>query len=457
MAFVRKIKKGDSVYLAEVQSYRENGKVKQKVLRYIGKEVDGKVIRQVASTDIEITSVKQYLNYKILHEIAEKLGLPALLGKYAKQILLLVYTQLLTKKSIYQLPAYIENTTVLELLGINKLIDKNLYEALDALEDLDFARIEDHVLGVLTEQKRERKALILDVTDTYFNGHEADWKSRKGKDGKYGKLIQIALAVTKDEGFPILHKTYEGNISNIKIFQDLLSNARLKEFDLIVLDRGMISQESIIDMTSLEQKFITGLKKNEKLKKENLNIDREDIYQPKNQIKLKNTTIYTKAFKQANGTLIAIYNPTIEIAKRERAMANENYSPEEARYMGYSLIFHNTDLSNNEVIRLYFEKDIVEKAYRELKENINLHPLRKYRLSHIQAHVKICYLAYSILSYIQYKVKPLKISAVYAIEQLQPIYQVSLLSKKNNFNWSKVVTLKNEQKKILRAIGFDNT
>ncbi len=37
---------------------------------------------------------------------------------------------------------------------------------------------------------------MLDITDTYFAGSGADWKARRGKDGKYEKLIQIALAVT---------------------------------------------------------------------------------------------------------------------------------------------------------------------------------------------------------------------------------------------------------------------
>ena len=41
MAFIRKIKKGDAIYLARVESYREGGTVKQRFLEYIGKEVDG--------------------------------------------------------------------------------------------------------------------------------------------------------------------------------------------------------------------------------------------------------------------------------------------------------------------------------------------------------------------------------------------------------------------------------
>jgi hypothetical protein len=41
MSFVRKIKKGKSTYLAKVENYRKDGKVKQRVIEYIGKEENG--------------------------------------------------------------------------------------------------------------------------------------------------------------------------------------------------------------------------------------------------------------------------------------------------------------------------------------------------------------------------------------------------------------------------------
>jgi len=489
MAFIRKIKKGNAVYLAEVKNYREEGKVKQKVIRYIGKEEDGQVIRRIRTDDIEIESVKQYLNYKVLHDIALRLNLPDILGDRYKHILLLIYTQIVNRKSLYKIPEYIELTCLKELLNIDKIIDKHLYSALDELEELDFSEIEDkifkellnidkiidkHLYSALDEleeldfseiedkifkklslERKEKIALVLDVTDTYFSGSQADWKSRKGKDGKYGKLIQIALAVTKEEGFPIMHRTYEGNISNIKIFQDLLTESRLKGFEIIIIDRGMISYENLSDLRALNQKVITGIRLNKKLKIKYLStIDREEIFQPENQIKLKNTRVYIIGFDFEDGRLIAVYNPEIEVAKRMEAMeTGDSYKPEEARYMGYSLIYHTTDLSEEEVVRSYYEKDIVEKAFKELKSSINLHPIRKYLLTHVKAHIKICYLAYAILSYMQYRLKKRNISAIYVLEKLQPVYKVDLKSTKERFNWSKIVTLTKEQKIILDLLG----
>lgn len=456
MSFVRKIKRKDSTYLVEVESVRVDGKVKQKVIKYLGKEISGKPVKKVYTSNLEVTAVKQYMDYYILHYISKQLMIPELLGEKLKSILVLVYTQLLTHKPLYKIPEYAEHTAIKEIVGVDKLVDKQLFESLDDLDEMNFNRIEEVIYDQFSILRKEKKVLILDVTDTYFNGSQVEWKARRGKDGKYDKLVQIALAVTKDEGFPIMHKMYEGNIGNTKIFQDMLSDIRLKSFDTIVLDRGMISAESIQDLAQVHQKVITGLRLHQTIKTQFIDqINREEIYQPTHRVVLKNTEVYAKEFPYENGILVCIYNPKLEAEKRNHAMdKQESYKPEEAKYMGYSLIYHSTSLKKDEVIRNYFEKDIVEKAYRELKSSINLHPIRKYRIQHIKAHIKICYLAYSILAYIQFKLKPKGISATYALDQMRSIYKVDIESKKDKIQFSKTVTLKKDQKTILKTLGL---
>lgn len=59
MSFIRRIKKKSGVYQAEVESYRQDGKVKQRVIRYVGKEVDGHAGKQIEVENIEVCSVKK--------------------------------------------------------------------------------------------------------------------------------------------------------------------------------------------------------------------------------------------------------------------------------------------------------------------------------------------------------------------------------------------------------------
>ena len=44
MSFIREVKRGDHIYLAEVRNKRVGGKVIQEHIRYIGKKADGKTI-----------------------------------------------------------------------------------------------------------------------------------------------------------------------------------------------------------------------------------------------------------------------------------------------------------------------------------------------------------------------------------------------------------------------------
>lgn len=60
MAFIRKIRKKSGTYLALVESYRKNGKVKQKVKKYLGKEINGKPVRRVKTSNVGVDSVKRY-------------------------------------------------------------------------------------------------------------------------------------------------------------------------------------------------------------------------------------------------------------------------------------------------------------------------------------------------------------------------------------------------------------
>lgn len=70
MSFTRRIKKGGHVYLAEVENKWINGKVVQKHIRYIGKEVDGKTILSASMSSIEIDHVKLYGPLLVLNHLA---------------------------------------------------------------------------------------------------------------------------------------------------------------------------------------------------------------------------------------------------------------------------------------------------------------------------------------------------------------------------------------------------
>jgi hypothetical protein len=127
MAFIRK---GDAVYLAKVEFYREGGKVKQRVIEYVGKEVHGMAAHRVDINSVEVENVQHYADISILYQLAIELKLHDLLGKQHKAILALLIAHLICKGSIVRVSKWIEHSTIKEVLGLPELTTEMLYNAL---------------------------------------------------------------------------------------------------------------------------------------------------------------------------------------------------------------------------------------------------------------------------------------------------------------------------------------
>ena len=450
MAFIRKIKKKSGTYLALVESYRKNGKVKQRVKKYIGKEIDGKPVKRVKTSDIGVESVKRYGDVLCVEKISQDIGLHEL---FEKNVLLLAYSQLLDDVSMRNMEEWAKHTAIPEIINLEHISTKKLYEALENLNELDFEVLENTIYRKFSRYEKDKTAVVIDVTDTYFEGKKASSsKKRRGKDGKYKNLIQICLAVTLKYGFPVMHKTYEGNISDIRIFQDMTTELKIRGFESIIVDRGMHSTRNIEMMQELEMKVVLGVKKIQSIKKEFLdNLDKDEIYSRDTRVVLKNSTVHAKSFSYMNGKLIVVYNPVLEAHKREQHYAKGG-TDETAKYLGYSLIYHNTNLGVGRVVKQYFEKDVVERSFKQIKGVLSLRPVRMWLKNHVNGHVRICYLAYAILSMLKYKLEGLDISPQEALEKLKTCYMVRLKDQESEFSWSSAVNLERIQDKILKKV-----
>lgn len=447
MGFIRRYKKGEKVYLAEVKNVRVNGKVKQKFIRYLGREMNGQPIKKVEVNNIVIENVKRSLDVLAIDKTAEELNLKSLQNKY---VLALVYSQLLENRSINKLEEWIRFTEIPEVLGLKEVSVKELYECLSDINEESFEKINSDMREVFDKYPEENDAAVIDVTDTYFEGNSANIKRRRGKDGKVRRLVQIGLATTFKNSFPILHKQYHGNLSGMNILKDMVLELQSRRLNSIIIDRGMMSPENRRAISSLSFKLIAGLRKNNKLIKNFImKIERDKIYSLKNRVELRNTAVFIKAFNYDDGELIVVYNPSLELIKKEINFEKEIESKKD---VGYSLIYHNTNYSSKEVVRKYYDKEIIERAFKQIKGILNLRPIRVWLKDHVEGHIKICYLAYAILSLMNYKLKNIKISVLDALDSLKYGYKIKMKDNKTKFEWDLLVPLNPKQKDILKAL-----
>lgn len=446
MTFIRKIKKKSGTYLAEVKSYRKEGKVKQKVIKYLGKEINNQIVRKTSTDNIGVKSVKQSLDILSIHKISEELGLDV--SVYNPYLLALVYSHLLENRSINKMEEWMRFTEIPKILKI----EPSTYKFYTALSEFtDFDKIESELCSYFVKQEKENVAAVIDVTDTYFEGKTNNIKKKKGKDGKVRRLTQIGLAVSFNHGFPLFHQKYQGNLSNIQIYKDMLIRLKEKNLSSIIIDRGMLSQENLDATLNLNVQLIAGLRKTKTLIQNFISkTDRNKIYNLKGKVDLKNTTVFIKSYNYYKGKIIIVYNPSIEVLKKG---LNFNKNIEPKKHTGYSLIYHNTDLDDKLIVKKYYEKEIVERAFKQLKGILKLRPIRVFLQNHIDSHIKICYLAYAILSLMNYKLRKIDVSATEALQSLRYGYKINLFDKSNKFEWDLYVPLEPHQKRILKKLN----
>lgn len=491
MTFIKRITRGNFVYLAEVKSIREGDKVRHKHIRYIGKEVDGKKILSSSISNIEIESVRVYGPLMVLHHIAQGINLPTLLGEYGNEILSMVYAHCVEPKSINRMERWFEKTDLNFILDIPNVTESSLLDALDSINKIGPEQLQKEIFNeVRKKYDIDTSGVLYDVTNTYFYGNKCPWgKLGKSKEKQNDKpLVQIGLGVTRKDGIPLFHKTFDGNIHDSRTLQAVLP--MFQEFNIkegfFVYDRGIPSKENILDVKNLGWETICGLPIRDDLKPMVEKIIKQgSIVNIDNRIPLSKTAMYAVSvihqIGEVKGKLLVCFNNKMKTAIQESRYdeiqsaqkrlqkkkniktglekyfdKNENPMQSEItiaeQFDGYSCIFSTKDIPNDEIVRIYFEKDLVEKAFQNLKGVVALKPIRHWLYDRVEGHIFICYLAYLLLSLLKFKLKKIKMSPIEALRELETLYKIYMKDTVKGFEVTKLVKLSTRQEQILRAV-----
>ena len=264
MSFTGPSKRGDKVYLAEVENVRIDGKVVQRHICYVGREADGKTVVSASLSEAEIEQVKVYGPLLVLHHLAKKIGLPERLGPYSPEILSMVYAHCLAYRSLNHMPKWFERTALNLLLNLDGLTEKRLLNALDHLDDMDAEAFQRGMFQELCRLYRLRPSgVIYDVTNTYLYGRNCPMgKPGHDKEGGNGRpLVQIRLAATQKEGFPLFHKVFDGNVHDARTLSDLLTLFGTYRLDtgLFVYDCGITLKRKVEQMKKFQWDTLCGV------------------------------------------------------------------------------------------------------------------------------------------------------------------------------------------------------
>ena len=489
MTFIRKIKRGKYVYLAEVKNVWENGKVRQEHIRYVGKEVDGKKVLSGSIAQAQIDKVSIYGPLLLIDAIAKQINLSKILGEYGDYLLSLAYAHCIAPNSIKKLTEWFSRTDIHSLLHIPDVTYKKLLEALDSVDEKNGVVIQNKIFRELQKKLGlVPEGYFYDVTNAYFYGIKCPIAKKKKKPkSKNQPQIQIGLAVTKEEGIPIFHKVFEGNIFDARTLSDILILFQEHNVDnaFLIWDRGCSSKLNISEAKEIGFEVLCGLALKGKLPEiAKKIITKESFASMKHRVRLKNATFYAKKvaynYHGTKGYLILCLNEKQKHEMKERRLdkitkAQEsilqkkkakhkmgkffrgksiNFSAirEAELFDGVSVIFCTKNLTENEIIHAYFEKDRIEKAFRTMKGLLEMDKIRFWLTGKVKAHIFICYLGYLLLSLLDYKLKKTSFDSNNALEIMGSMYKVFITDMKTKNKFVKNVVLSKAQESILKAV-----
>ncbi|GAG01732.1 unnamed protein product, partial [marine sediment metagenome] len=265
---------------------------------------------------------------------------------------------------------------------------------------------------------------------------------------------------------------FDGNIHDSKTLHDLITSLdELKiKGGLLVFDRGITSKQNQIDIKGMKWKVVCGLPIKASLKSFLRPIIEEaDFLQFENRIRLNKSIFYviTKPYTigSAKGKIAICFNEQQrkdlresrydEITEAQHLLSqgkqikagikkffngkriNKEKLKDAEEFDGYSVIFTTDKISKENIVKIYFDKDLVEKAFQSLKGVINLQPIRHWLYNRVIAHVFVCYLAYLLLSLLKVKLIKIGISPVEALKELDSMYKVYMRDTKKKFKISR--------------------
>jgi len=266
-------------YFAE--GYRENGKVKQRIVKWIGNTQKLQEWLEKTELSIEDIEVKEILDQGTIlpfHQLYTDLKLTekinALMPKekgtgidVGRLTEIMVVNVLLAHRSKEGIQKWYKKTTLPKLLNIQpaQLYSQLFCRTLDYFTEEIITQLEQQLTAELqTRFAFAIKTVFYDITSIYLEGDQCPLAAFGYKRGgtRQNKQIVLGLVVIPQKNFPILYKVYKGNTADVKTSEEVIKQL----FDLygiqesiVVVDRGMISDEVRLRFHDLKVRYISAL------------------------------------------------------------------------------------------------------------------------------------------------------------------------------------------------------
>ena len=378
--------------------------------------------------------------YDIFGPIFDNLGFNTILHKKKSEVLKhLVLARIANPASKHRTQSILTAD-----FGIDIHIDR-IYRMLDSLIENRVA-FEDKVFQATQQLCFSKINMVLfDVTTLYFESFEEDELRKFGysKDQKFN-MTQIVLALaTTEDGLPIGYKCFPGNTADVSTLQKALNQWR-EELPIgeirIVGDAAMMSESNLQALEEANIKYVIAAK----LKKLPDQIQEQILNEKGTSLSINNETHYKHEFSLSNDRrLVVTYNENrarknkkdrmravdkmmkkIGKGKNVKKLANRGFQKylkiegegkllideqklaQAETWDGlHGVISNDPDASAKDLLLTYRRLWKIEESFRIQKTNLSIRPIYHFKPERIEAHILLCYLAFCMIRYAEYRIK----------------------------------------------------
>jgi transposase len=414
-------------------------------------------------------------------------------------ILILTLNQLIGRKSLTKIGKWISETPIPRWtnINVNKLTKDYFLSTLDKISNENETVktsysfiIQNNIANTwkkIIGYEPERYIFYQDITRIKWNGKQSQW-AENGYGAQTGRPhIGFGLVVSKDNYMPVMGYPVRGskpdkttveetidnlarwNVKNITLVWDRgfvskpnINYARDKQFH--VLSAGLRTSNEVIDWMTKYDDFeiekrdnIFGMsKKNGVYCVEDVGnlygheckivimLDPEKRNHSRVQRDLLLHKLESETSKQKIAKLKQNLKPIVIPARGRRGYQIIESEEELARRLDGRSLFFSTDvsMSGKDIIRTYFQRDHIEKAFRFLRGDASLSPVRYQLPGRIEAYLSVVnFISYELIAAILWKIEKHKIGVSYdeLIEEASKIYEVEFTSKDSKiYRWTHI-------------------
>ncbi len=157
----------------------------------------------------------------------------------------------------------------------HKLNSQNFLNNMDFVTEESMRRIEEDIAATMIQNGIKPTTIFWDATNvfTYIENGEKLTRKGKSKEKRYDKNLVAFGIAESDENIPLMHETYPGNVTDAKIFPEIIDKIveRLRNLDIatedmtLVFDKGNNSEDNINKI--LEDMHVVGSAKHNQVRR----------------------------------------------------------------------------------------------------------------------------------------------------------------------------------------------